>query len=101
MMSMGKAPRVVASLTILVLVMGKPAAAQTGSGDRPEGTERSLTLERAGRDFLDDAGRIWSAPFRVKKRDIAPLLVLAATASFLVAADERVRDTVQGYAERS
>jgi membrane-associated phospholipid phosphatase len=99
-MIMENAPRRVTVLTILALVLGMPLAAQTGSGDRPEGTERSLTLKSGGRDFLDDAGRIWSAPSRIKKRDIVPLLTLAASASFLVAADERARDTVQGYAEK-
>jgi membrane-associated phospholipid phosphatase len=100
MMSMGKVPRAVAALALLVLVLGTPAAARTGSGDRPDGAETSLTLKQAGRDFLYDAGRIWSAPSRIKKRDVAPLLALAATASFLIVADEEIRDAVQGYVER-
>lgn len=60
----------------------------------------SLTLADAGREFLRDAGLIWSSPARIKTRDVAPLLALAAAAAVLVSADERTRDAVQGYAGR-
>jgi membrane-associated phospholipid phosphatase len=100
-MSMGNAPRAVTVLIVLlVLALAQPAAAQPGGGDRSGGAGPPLTLAGAGRNFLRDAGRIWSSPSRIKTRDIAPLLAVAATATFLIAADERIRDTVQEYVGR-
>jgi membrane-associated phospholipid phosphatase len=100
-MSIGKGPRSAAVLAIcLALVLPPSAAAQGRSGEKPAGEATPLTLAGAGREFLRDAGRIWGAPARMKTRDIAPLLAIAATAAFLVSADERTRDSIQGYADR-
>lgn len=49
--------------------------------------------------FLDDAGRIWTAPFRLKEKTVAPLVVLTAATAFLVAGDEDIRDGVKGFAD--
>ena len=95
---MGKVPRNTAALVVLILVWRTPGAAQTEGRERPAGTMAPLTLAQAGRDFLSDEGRIWSSPARIKTRDIAPLLAVGAAAAFLIAADERVRDSVQEYA---
>jgi membrane-associated phospholipid phosphatase len=64
-------------------------AAETGDG---------LTLKEAGREFLSDAGRIWSAPARIKAKSIIPLIGLAAATAFLIASDESIRDGVQTFA---
>lgn len=49
--------------------------------------------------FLQDAGRIWTAPFRLKEKDVAPLVVLTAATAFLIAGDENIRDGVKGFAD--
>jgi membrane-associated phospholipid phosphatase len=100
-MSMGKGFRSAAALAVvIVLAQPWPAGAQTAGAGRPEDRAAPLTLAAAGREFLRDAGRIWSAPARFKVRDIAPLLALSATAAFLISADERIRDSVRDYAGR-
>jgi membrane-associated phospholipid phosphatase len=53
------------------------------------------------REFLEDAGRIWTAPFRIRQRDVAPLLVLTAATAFLIAGDEGIRDGVQDFVARN
>lgn len=95
---MGKGHRSAAVLAILLaLVLPRGAAGRTGTGeDLSDGAAR-LTLAAAGREFLRDAGRIWSAPARIRTRDIAPLLAIAATTVFLISADERIRNSVQDY----
>jgi hypothetical protein len=65
----------------------------------PAGAGRKIGLEQAARDFVADTGLIWSSPFRIKKRDVAPLMVLTAAAGFLIASDEEIRDAVKGYAD--
>ncbi|MEN6310620.1 MAG: hypothetical protein ABFD80_03685, partial [Acidobacteriota bacterium] len=79
-------------------------ASKSGPGPRLWST-RSLTLPFApdaatsaeefalkslGRDFLKDAGRIWSYPVRVRTRDILPIAGLAAVTGFLIGNDEAI-----------
>jgi membrane-associated phospholipid phosphatase len=100
-MRMGKGLRSAAALAVVIVLAGPcPAGAQTSGDGRPEDRAAPLTLAGAGREFLRDAGRIWSAPARIKTRDIAPLLAIAATTVFLISADERIRDSVRDYAGR-
>ncbi len=49
-----------------------------------------FTLKGLGRDFLKDAGRIWSYPVRVRTRDILPIAGLAAVTGFLIGNDEAI-----------
>ena len=79
---------------------GRPGPGATDTCGRPAVSDDPLTLKQAGRDFLHDTGRIWSAPFRIKDRHIGPLIALAAATTFFIVADEDIRDAVQGYAER-
>jgi membrane-associated phospholipid phosphatase len=79
---------------------GSPGQAAADAAGRPAKGGDPLTLKQAGKDFLSDAGRIWSSPARVKNRSVGPLIVLAAATTFLIAADEPIRDRVQSYAER-
>lgn len=60
---------------------------------------RRPTLKQAARDLVEDAGRIWSAPFRIKDRQVGPLIVLAATTAFLIAADEDIRADFKRYGD--
>ena len=99
-----------AALTFILLVLGTalpaPGALPTSgrptvsSEDRTSAAEETLTLKQAGREFLSDAGRIWSSPARIKDKHIGPLVALAAATTFLIAGDEPIRDGVQTFAER-
>ena len=64
------------------------------AGDAP------ASLKAAGREFLSDAGRIWSSPARIRGKDVWPLLGFAAATTLLIASDESIRDGVQTYAAK-
>lgn len=101
-MSTGNGLRSATVLAILLaLALPRPGGAQPAGGEKPDRSIPPLTPAEVGRNFLRDEGRIWSSPARIKARDIAPLLALSAAAAFLVSADERIRDSVQGYVERN
>jgi len=97
-----------AFLVLFVLGNVVPAVAASGSdGQAPtaaaEGAAADTfpkSLKQAGRDFLSDTGRIWTSPARIRKRDVFPLLALAAGTTFLIASDEAIRDGVVSYADQ-
>jgi len=94
---------IVLALLHVPLAAGEPQAsggAPAREEGRPAAPDASTGLGRAARDFASDTGRIWSSPFRIKERDIAPLLVLASATAILIAADEDIRVAFRGYAER-
>lgn len=76
----------------------RPARSEVAAGP-DDGQEKPSALERAADDFVKDTGRIWSAPFRIKDRDVAPLIAIAAATTFLIAVDEDIRRGVQDYAD--
>jgi membrane-associated phospholipid phosphatase len=83
-----------ATVALLILaILAVPLAAQETPG-------KDSYLKRAARDFIEDTGRIWSSPFRIKDRQVGPLIALAATTVFLIAADEDIRGAFQGYVTR-
>lgn len=84
-MNGGRIVRTVSAVLVCLVVLEIPVAAQ----DAPV------------REFLEDAGRIWTAPFRIRQRDVAPLLVLTAATAFLIAGDEGIRDGVQDFVARN
>jgi len=84
-MNGGRIVRTVSAVLVCLVVLEIPVAAQ----DAPV------------REFLKDAGRIWTAPFRIRQRDVAPLLVLTAATAFLIAGDEGIRDGVQDFVARN
>ena len=97
-----------AALLIMVLssapLMARPSPAQEppageAAAGRAGEAEKKPGLKQAARDFAADTGRIWSAPFRIKDRDVAPLIALAATTTFLIAADEDILAGVKSYAD--
>jgi membrane-associated phospholipid phosphatase len=99
---------ITAAVLILALLAVPPAAQgfpETTSGAaseatvRPGETRKSPVLKKALGDFLADTGRIWTSPFRIKARDVAPLFVFAATTTFLIAVDEDIRGGVKTYAD--
>jgi len=69
---------------LLVLIIAAP----TLSGETvPPGGDGPLCLAR---DFLKDAGQIWSYPAHIRTRDILPIAGLAAVAGFLIGNDEAI-----------
>jgi len=76
----------------------EPAAAET-AGPAGGSTDR-LTLKRAGKEFIHDAGRIWSSPARLRTKDVVPIFALGVAAAALIASDEATRERVHSYAER-
>ncbi len=71
---------------------GAGAAASPGQAE-------PLVPKQAGREFLSDAGRIWSSPARIKSKDVLPLLGFAAVTTLLIVSDESIRDGVKTYAD--
>jgi membrane-associated phospholipid phosphatase len=99
--------RGIAALAALVMLgtsvsLAGAAPARGQSTSRAESAEAReegpLTLKRAGRELLSDAGRIWSSPARIKAKHIAPIVGMAAATAFLIASDESIRDGVQTFA---
>jgi membrane-associated phospholipid phosphatase len=80
-----------------------PAAASSGreapQSSRAADGESPKTLGEAGRDFLRDAGRVWTSPARLRNKDVFPLIAMAAGTTFLIAGDEAIRGGFQTYAE--
>jgi len=91
MMSKENVRSATAALLVLSL-LAVPLAAQETPG-------KNLVLKKAARDFVEDTGRIWSSPFRIKERHTAPLILVTAATAFLIAADENIRDGFQSYTE--
>lgn len=96
------------ALLILALLAVPLAAQETPEKDPPAANEaagrpgeagKKPGLKQAARDFIEDTGRIWSSPFRIKERHVGPLIALAAATGFLIAADEDIRDSVKSYAD--
>jgi membrane-associated phospholipid phosphatase len=54
----------------------------------PRGGE--FSLRSISRDFLKDAGQIWSYPVHIRTRDILPIAGLAAVTGFLIGNDEAI-----------
>jgi membrane-associated phospholipid phosphatase len=107
----GSAVRRGMAALVLVGMLAVPLAASgpPGSDDRvpaaPAGqsageTAHPKNLKEAGKDFLADAGQIWSSPARIGNRAVFPLIALAAATTFLIAGDESIRDRVQSYTEK-
>jgi membrane-associated phospholipid phosphatase len=79
---------------------GAEGQAQAKPADQAAGDGYPKNLKQAGKDFLSDAGQIWTAPLHIRDKDVFPLIALTAAATFLIAADEPIRDSVHSYAEQ-
>lgn len=97
MMSPKEIARPVAAALLVMVLTFLPLAAQTGG--RSGESEKPSGLKRVAGDFIEDTGRIWSAPFRIKARQVGPLIALAAATAFLVAADEDIRGGFKSYGD--
>lgn len=107
----GIAARVAVAGLTLALLLGwaeRPlSAAPAGSGQTsgavvaaPSGQADPLVPKQAGREFLSDAGRIWSSPARIRGKDVLPLLGFAAVTTLLIVSDQPIRDGFKTYADR-
>jgi len=52
--------------------------------------EREPTLRTVSRDFLADAGQIWSYPAHIQSRDLLPIFALGTAIAVLIPNDERI-----------
>ncbi len=56
-----------------------------------------FSLRSISRDFLKDAGQIWSYPVHIRTRDILPIAGLAALTGFLIGNDEAIQRGFMNY----
>lgn len=96
------------AILVLAFLAVPTAAGPSPAQERPAGSEaaagvddsqKTPPLKRALQEFTVDTGRIWSSPFRIKKRHLGPLILLAATTSFFIAADEDIRDAFKSFSD--
>ena len=71
------------------------AAAPSLPAVPPGGGE--FSLRSISRDFLKDAGQIWSYPVHIQTRDILPIVALAAVTGFLIGNDEAIHQGFMDY----
>ena len=69
--------------------IGPRAASAFSVAAAPPSSER-YTLRNLSRDFLKDAGQIWSYPLHIQARDIVPIAALATLTGLLVVYDESI-----------
>jgi membrane-associated phospholipid phosphatase len=72
------------------LAMSGPRLAQAAPISTAPPTAEAYTFRTLTRDFLKDAGRIWSYPVHIQARDIVPIAALATVTGLLVANDESI-----------
>jgi membrane-associated phospholipid phosphatase len=58
---------------------------------------REFSLRSISRDFLKDAGQIWSYPVHIRTRDILPIAGLAALTGVLIVNDEAIHRGFMDY----
>ncbi|MGZ5515688.1 MAG: hypothetical protein ACXWHD_11225, partial [Candidatus Aminicenantales bacterium] len=56
-----------------------------------------FSFRSISRDFLKDAGQIWSYPVHIRTRDIMPIAGLAALTGFLIGNDEAIHRGFLNY----
>ncbi|MGA2362281.1 MAG: phosphatase PAP2 family protein [Candidatus Aminicenantales bacterium] len=86
-----------------------PAVPPTLSLSTPQATGPSLpaapprggefSFRSISRDFLKDAGQIWSYPVHIRSRDILPIAGLATLTGLLIANDEAIHRGFMNYRE--
>jgi membrane-associated phospholipid phosphatase len=70
--------------------------AQTPAPTLPPAPE-SITFASLSRDFLKDAGEIWSYPFHIRTKDLLPIAGLAVLTGILINNDEAIHKTFLDY----
>jgi membrane-associated phospholipid phosphatase len=80
------------------LLPSTPRASGPSLPAAPPGS-REFSLRSISRDFLKDAGQIWSYPIHIRTRDILPIAGLAALTGFLIGNDEAIHRGFINYRE--
>lgn len=88
-----------AALLLLAALPLQLAAKDQAPGVPENDLSRQFSLRSISRDFLKDAGQIWSYPVHIRTRDILPIAGLAAVTGFLVANDESIHRGFMDYRE--
>ena len=92
-------PAAQSSLTPAVLPILPPAIPQTSGPSlaAPTAGGSEFSFRTISRDFLKDAGQIWSYPVHIRTRDILPIAGLAALTGFLIGNDEAIHRGLMDY----
>ena len=100
-LSIGEAPAARPTLTLAVLTTLLPSTPRSSGPSLPAAPSGGgeFSLRSVSRDFLKDAGQIWSYPAHIRTRDILPIAGLAALTGFLVGKDEAIHRWVMKYRE--
>jgi membrane-associated phospholipid phosphatase len=98
-LSICEAPAAQPTLTLAVLPTLLPSTPQTSGTSLPAALpgSREFSLRSISRDFLKDAGQLWSYPVHIRTRDILPITGLAALTGFLIGNDEAIHREVMNY----
>jgi membrane-associated phospholipid phosphatase len=73
-----------------VFSLGVPKALTAPAAAAAPVAPERYTLRNLTRDFLKDAGQIWSYPVHIQARDLLPIAALATVTGLLVANDESI-----------
>ena len=98
-MRMKKVSSWAAALLLLAALPLQLVARGQVPGEPENGLSRQFSLRSISRDFLKDAGQIWSYPAHIRTRDILPIAGLAALTGFLIANDESIHRGFMNYRE--
>jgi len=92
-------PAAQAAFNLAVRLTLSPSAPQaTGMSAPPApASDGEFSLRSISRDFLKDAGQIWSYPVHIRTRDILPIAGLAALTGFLIGNDEAIHRGFMDY----
>jgi membrane-associated phospholipid phosphatase len=98
-LSICEAPAAQLTLTLAVLPTLLPATPQSSGPSLPAAPSGSgeFSLRSISRDFLKDAGQIWSYPVHIRTRDLLPIVGLAALTGYLVANDKAIHRGIMKY----
>ncbi len=92
-------PAAQATLDLAVRLTFFPSAPPATGSSAPTAPARDaeFSLRSISRDFLRDAGQIWSYPAHIRTRDLLPIAGLAALTGFLIANDEAISRSFRDY----
>jgi membrane-associated phospholipid phosphatase len=98
-LSIYEAPAAQSTLTLAVLPTLLPSTPPSSGPSLPAAPSGGgeFSLRSISRDFLKDAGQIWSYPAHIRTRDILPIAGFAALTGFLIGNDEAIHRGVMDY----
>jgi membrane-associated phospholipid phosphatase len=78
------------AVPVFSLAISNPGLAPSAALSAVPAAPERYTFRNLTRDFLKDAGQIWSYPVHIQVRDILPIAGLAAATGLLIANDESI-----------